>query len=82
MKRHHHRWKRVRGLHVSDEHDFCEFFSRGRRCQARRGYQDWNSCDQGLWFTAVVIAWKTMEPMTYESNEFFRLWHDCLLRGA
>ena len=82
MRRHVHRWRKVRGLHVASEHEFCEFKSRGHRCKAKRGYQDWNSCDQALWLTSLLIA-RNLDSKDWEFDAylFFGLWIRSLLDG-
>lgn len=82
MKRHVHRWKRVRGLHVAIEREFCEFRSRGRQCKARKG-EDWSPCDQALWYAAVRIACLTWGvDLGADDVGGLNLWSLSLLRGS
>jgi hypothetical protein len=81
MKRHIHRWKKVRGLHVASEHEFCDVVRRGHRCKARRGYQEWNSCDQALWYVGVRIGYLTWAVgLETVDMDFFNLWSLSILR--
>lgn len=80
MKRHIHKWKRVRGLHVAIDREFCEFKSGGRQCRAHRG-EDWSPCDQGLWVAALTFlyAWGWGSP--FEDQDEIECWLLSLLRG-